>query len=60
MKRLQQRRFSGAPRSDGDGNCHRRGNVTGMVGGQVADLEAEGKPVSPEMLEYIHRSKLRR
>jgi len=33
------------------------GTVQGMVGGQVADLEAEGKPVSPEMLEYIHRSK---
>jgi geranylgeranyl diphosphate synthase, type II len=33
------------------------GTVNGMVGGQVADLEAEGKPVSPEMLEYIHRSK---
>src|SRR6202035_3493038 len=29
------------------------GTVRGMVGGQVADLEAEGKPVSPEMLEYI-------
>src|SRR5439155_24800894 len=33
------------------------GTVNGMVGGQVADLEAEGKPVSREMLEYIHRSK---
>jgi geranylgeranyl diphosphate synthase, type II len=33
------------------------GTVKGMVGGQVADLEAEGKPVGPEMLEYIHRSK---
>jgi geranylgeranyl diphosphate synthase, type II len=33
------------------------GTVRGMVGGQVADLEAEGQPVSPEMLEYIHRSK---
>jgi geranylgeranyl diphosphate synthase type II len=33
------------------------GTVKGMVGGQVADLEAEGRPVSPEMLEYIHRSK---
>jgi len=33
------------------------GTVNGMVGGQVADLEAEGKPVSPQMLEYIHRSK---
>src|SRR5258705_3137438 len=33
------------------------GKVKGMVGGEVADLEAGGKPVSPEMLEYIHRSK---
>lgn len=33
------------------------GTVRGMVGGQVADLEAERKTVSPEMLEYIHRSK---
>jgi geranylgeranyl diphosphate synthase, type II len=33
------------------------GTVNGMVGGQVADLEAEGKRVAPEMLEYIHKSK---
>jgi geranylgeranyl diphosphate synthase, type II len=33
------------------------GTVDGMVGGQVADLEAEGKPIDPGMLEYIHRSK---
>jgi geranylgeranyl diphosphate synthase, type II len=33
------------------------GTVKGMVGGQVADLEAEGKKVDTEMLEYIHRSK---
>lgn len=33
------------------------GTRDGMVGGQVADLEAEGKDVTPEMLEYIHRSK---
>jgi len=33
------------------------GTVNGMVGGQVADLEAEGKSVGREMLEYIHRSK---
>src|SRR5258708_11801698 len=33
------------------------GTINGMVGGQVADLEAEGKSVGPEMLEYIHRSK---
>src|SRR6201987_4168772 len=31
--------------------------INGMVGGQVADLEAEGKPVGKRMLEYIHRSK---
>ena len=33
------------------------GTIKGMVGGQVADLEAEGKSVGPEILEYIHRSK---
>jgi geranylgeranyl diphosphate synthase type II len=33
------------------------GTVNGMVGGQVADVEAEGKAVSAETLEYIHRSK---
>jgi geranylgeranyl diphosphate synthase type II len=33
------------------------GTVNGMVGGQVADLEAERQRVEPEMLEYIHRSK---
>jgi geranylgeranyl diphosphate synthase type II len=33
------------------------GTVKGMVGGQVADLESEGKRVTPQTLEYIHRSK---
>ena len=33
------------------------GTVNGMVGGQVADLEAEGKRIEPQMLEYILRSK---
>jgi geranylgeranyl diphosphate synthase type II len=33
------------------------GTVNGMVGGQVADVEAEGKPVNAATLEYIHRSK---
>jgi geranylgeranyl diphosphate synthase, type II len=33
------------------------GTVNGMVGGQVADLEAEGRAIKPEELEYIHRSK---
>jgi geranylgeranyl diphosphate synthase type II len=33
------------------------GTVNGMVGGQVEDLENEGKKVGPDTLEYIHRSK---
>lgn len=33
------------------------GTVNGMVGGQVADLEAEGHAIQPADLEYIHRSK---
>jgi geranylgeranyl diphosphate synthase type II len=33
------------------------GTERGMIGGQVADLEAEGKPGDKGMLEYIHRAK---
>ena len=33
------------------------GTVNGMVGGQVADLEAEGRAIQAAELEYIHRSK---
>jgi geranylgeranyl diphosphate synthase type II len=33
------------------------GTLNGMIGGQVADLESEGKKISAEMLDYIHRSK---
>ena len=33
------------------------GTVNGMVGGQVADLEAEGHKVGPKTLEYIHKAK---
>jgi geranylgeranyl diphosphate synthase, type II len=33
------------------------GTINGMVGGQVADIEAERQPVDEKMLEYIHRSK---
>jgi geranylgeranyl diphosphate synthase type II len=33
------------------------GTIKGMIGGQVADLESEGKPVSESILEYIHYSK---
>jgi geranylgeranyl diphosphate synthase, type II len=33
------------------------GTIRGMVGGQVADVEAGGKAVDAATLEYIHRSK---
>jgi geranylgeranyl diphosphate synthase, type II len=33
------------------------GTVNGMIGGQVADLEAEHTKPDARMLEYIHRSK---
>ena len=29
----------------------------GMVGGQAADLESEGKPVAADVVDYIHRHK---
>jgi len=31
--------------------------TTGMIGGQVVDIESEGKPVDRQTVEYIHRSK---
>ena len=33
------------------------GTVDGMIGGQVADIEAEGKKIDAAHLDYIHRSK---
>jgi geranylgeranyl diphosphate synthase, type II len=33
------------------------GTVGGMIGGQVADLEGEGKTPNPQLLETIHRAK---
>jgi geranylgeranyl diphosphate synthase type II len=33
------------------------GTVGGMIGGQVADLEGEGKPPDAALLETIHRAK---
>ena len=33
------------------------GTVGGMIGGQVADLEGEGKAPEPQLLETIHRAK---
>jgi len=33
------------------------GTVGGMIAGQVADLEGEGKPATAELLETIHRAK---
>jgi geranylgeranyl diphosphate synthase type II len=37
--------------------AHAAGTVRGMIGGQVADLEAERKPIELVTLEFIHRSK---
>jgi geranylgeranyl diphosphate synthase, type II len=37
--------------------AHSAGTVDGMVGGQVADLEAERKKITLVELAYIHRSK---
>jgi geranylgeranyl diphosphate synthase, type II len=37
--------------------AHASGTEEGMIGGQVVDLESEGKPVTSAVLEYIHRSK---
>jgi geranylgeranyl diphosphate synthase type II len=37
--------------------AHATGTFNGMIGGQVVDLESEGRDVSPTTLEYIHRSK---
>ena len=31
--------------------------TSGMIGGQVVDIESEGKPASRETLEYIHKNK---
>jgi geranylgeranyl diphosphate synthase type II len=33
------------------------GTIDGMIGGQVVDLESEARPISQEVLEYIHRAK---
>jgi geranylgeranyl diphosphate synthase type II len=33
------------------------GTIDGMIGGQVVDIESEGKPINAEILEYIHHSK---
>jgi geranylgeranyl diphosphate synthase type II len=31
--------------------------TTGLIGGQVEDLESEGRPVAPDALERLHRAK---
>jgi geranylgeranyl diphosphate synthase type II len=31
--------------------------VSGMIGGQVVDMESEGRQISDELLEYMHRCK---
>ncbi len=54
-------------RDSGRGDCLRRMRVAsyvahasgwqGMVGGQMLDMESQGKPVTREVLESIHRKK---
>jgi geranylgeranyl diphosphate synthase type II len=39
------------------GAVARAAGTRGMVGGQVVDIESEGKAVSGEILEFIHRHK---
>lgn len=33
------------------------GSVDALIGGQVLDVESEGRPVVPDTVDYIHRSK---
>jgi geranylgeranyl diphosphate synthase type II len=33
------------------------GTVDGMIGGQVVDLESEGRAIGSDVVDYIHRSK---
>jgi geranylgeranyl diphosphate synthase type II len=33
------------------------GTIDGMIGGQVADIEGERQPPTPELLRYIHHAK---
>jgi geranylgeranyl diphosphate synthase type II len=33
------------------------GSVYGLIGGQVVDIESEGRPVNAQTVDYIHRSK---
>ena len=39
------------------GEISRAAGTFGMVGGQVADIESEGKDISKEELDYIHKNK---
>lgn len=35
----------------------RKAGIYGMIGGQVVDVESEGKTVHPDVLAYIHKNK---
>ncbi len=37
--------------------AHAVGTVDGMIGGQVLDIESEGRQPTPELVEAIHRAK---
>lgn len=57
--RLMTERASGDPKIILDivNEIARASGIYGMVGGQVVDIESEGKEVTPSMLEYIHTHK---
>jgi geranylgeranyl diphosphate synthase, type II len=44
-------------RADIIGEIARALGTNGMIGGQVVDIESEGKPATIETLEYIHKNK---
>ncbi len=46
-----------ARRAEGVVVAARRAGIAGMVGGQVADLEAELRTIGPDELRWIHRRK---
>jgi len=55
---------SDAPRRDAERQvrvirevANAAGTVDALIGGQMADIENEGKPVTAETVDYIHRSK---
>jgi len=45
------------PRVTAMGLIAKAAGASGMIGGQIIDLESEGKNISPDLLTYMHRCK---